>query len=101
MPRKRALPPVETPQVESFGALSTSRVEVWTDRHRIVGDVHVPSFGEGAKGRVSDVLNQRDRSFLSLSDVSVYGTTGSRRIWHGAFLAVNKSSIVLLKSLKE
>jgi hypothetical protein len=100
MARKKPPSIESTPEVEAFGASSTSRVEVWTDRHRIVGDLHVPTFGEGAKWRVSDVLNQREKSFLSLSNVSVYASNG-RRIWQGAFLAVNKNSIILLKALKE
>ncbi len=86
--------------VESFAANSKSRVEIWTEQHRIVGDLHVPTFGEGAKWRVSDVLNQPDRTFLSLSDVSL-STSKGRKLWHGDFLAVNKHSIVLRKALRE
>jgi hypothetical protein len=100
MARKKPLPIESVSEVEAFGAVSTSRVEVWTDRHRIVGDLHVPTFGEGAKWRVSDVLNQRDKSFLSLSNVSVYASN-TKKVWQGAFLAVNKNSIILLKALKE
>ncbi len=86
--------------VESFTANSKSRVEIWTDQHRIVGDLHVPTFGEGAKWRVSDVLNQADRAFVSLSNVTL-STSKGRKLWHGDFLAVNKHSIVLLKALRE
>jgi len=90
----------QNPLVESFGSTSTSRVEVWTDKHRIVGDLHVPTMGEGAKLRVSDALNQRDRIFIALSDVTIISARG-RKIWQGEFLALNKGSIVLLKALKE
>ena len=86
--------------VENFSSSSKSRVEIWTDQHRIVGDLHVPTFGEGAKWRVSDVLNQADRVFVALSDVTL-STSKGRKLWYGDFLAVNKLSIVLLKALKE
>ncbi len=86
--------------VENFAANSRSRVEIWTDQHRIVGDLHGPTFGEGAKWRVSDVLNQADRAFVALSDVTL-STSRGRKLWHGDFLAVNKHSIVLLKALQE
>jgi hypothetical protein len=86
--------------VENFTANSKSRVEIWTDQHRIVGDLHVPTFGEGAKWRVSDVLNQQERAFVALSDVTL-STSKGRKLWYGDFLAVNKRSIILLKALQE
>jgi hypothetical protein len=86
--------------LENFSTSSKSRVEIWTDHHRIVGELHVPAFGEGAKLRVSDVLNQRDRVFLALSDVTL-STKAGRKLWHGDFLAVNKGYIILLKALRE
>jgi hypothetical protein len=93
-------PVVDESLVESVSGGSKSRVEIWTDQHRIVGDLHVPSFGEGAKWRVSDTLNQRERAFVALSGVTLYAARG-RKIWQGDFLAVNKRSIILLKALRE
>ena len=100
MRTKKDRPESDESLVESFAPNSKSRVEVWTDQHRIVGDLHVPTFGEGAKWRVSDVLNQQDRAFLALSDVTL-STNKGRKLWHGNFLAVNKHSVVLLKALQE
>ncbi len=100
MRTKKDRPESDESLVESFATNSKSRVEIWTDQHRIVGDLHVPTFGEGAKWRVSDVLNQQDRAFLALSDVTL-STNKGRKLWHGNFLAVNKHSVVLLKALQE
>lgn len=97
---KRRRLEIDESLVENFGSSSKSRVEIWTDRHRFVGDLHVPALGEGAKLRVSDVLNQRDKAFLPLSDVVIYSNRG-RKLWQGDFLALNKGSIILLKALKE
>jgi hypothetical protein len=100
MPTKTERPQEPELLLENFSASSKSRVEIWTEQHRIVGDLHVPAFGEGAKLRVSDVLNQRDRDFLALSNVTL-STKAGRKLWQGHFLAVNKGYIILLKALRE
>ena len=46
-----------------------AEVEMWTDRYRIVGEVHVLLKG-AYKGRLSDLLN-RSRTFLSLTDAAI------------------------------
>ena len=76
-----------------------AEVEVWTEQHRIVGKVHIPTKG-GYRDRLSDLLNQQDLPFLSLTDVSVCNTDGSP-LWQANFLAVNKSAVVLVKALVE
>jgi hypothetical protein len=76
-----------------------AEVEVWTAQHRIVGKVHIPT-EEGYRGRLSDLLNQPDLPFLSLTDVSVYKLEGDL-LWQAKFLAVNKSAVVLVKALVE
>lgn len=100
MPAKRRPSDKDESLMESFSPSSKSRVEIWTDQHRIVGELHVPTFGQGAKWRVSDVLNQHDRAFVALSDVTLFTGKG-RKLWQGNFLAVNKHCIVLLKALRE
>jgi hypothetical protein len=52
------------------------------------------------KDRLSDLLNQPGKSFLALTDVTL-SSLSKRRLWRGDFLVVNKSSIVLVKILKE
>ena len=46
-----------------------AEVEMWTDRYRIVGEVHVVLRG-AYKGRLSDLLN-RTAPFLSLTDAAI------------------------------
>ena len=77
-----------------------TKIEVWTDRVLIVGDAHIPHSIPGMKDRLSDLLNQPGKSFLSLTDVTL-SSLSKRRLWRGDFLVVNKSSIVLVKILKE
>ena len=76
-----------------------AEVEVWTEQHRIVGKVHITT-KEGYRGRLSDLLNQPELPFLSLTDVSVYKLDGDL-LWQARFLAVNKSAVVLVKALVE
>ena len=49
---------------------------------------------------MSDLLNQQDLPFLSLTDVSVYRLEVDL-LWQATFLAVNKSAAVLVKALVE
>lgn len=100
MAARKTKTPQDGSDLECFGCASTALVEIWTDQYRIVGRAHVPSFGEGAKRRISDVLNQREKAFLSLSEVTLRALQG-RKLWQGDFLALNKRSIVLLKALEE
>ena len=77
-----------------------TKIEVWTDRVLIVGDAHIPHSIPGMKDRLSDLLNQPGKSFLSLTDVTI-SSLSKRRLWRGDFLVVNKASIVLVTILKE
>ena len=77
-----------------------TQIEVWTDRVLIVGDAHIPHSIRGLKDRLSDLLNQPGKPFLALTDVTI-SSLSKRRLWRGDFLVVNKSSIVLVKILKE
>lgn len=77
-----------------------TKIEVWTDRVLIVGDAHIRHSIRGVKDRLSDLLNQPGKPFLALTDVTL-SSLSKRRLWRGDFLAVNKSSIVLVKILKE
>ena len=77
-----------------------TKIEVWTERVLIVGDAHIPHSIRGVKDRLSDLLNQPGKSFLALTDVTL-SSLNKRRLWRGDVLVVNKSSIVLVKILKE
>jgi len=88
------------PEIEERELGEKTRVEVWTDRFLVAGDVHAPHSIRGTRDRLSDLLNQPGKPFLSLTDVMLY-SLGKRRLWRGEFLLVNKSSIVLVKALKE
>ena len=77
-----------------------TKIEVWTDRVLLVGEAHIPHTIRGMKDRLSDLLNQPGKPFLALTDVTI-SSLSKRRLWRGDFLVVNKSSIVLVKILKE
>jgi len=49
--------------------LRRERVAFETDHHRIEGSLVLPK--EGYRSRVSDYLNQRDREFYPLEDVTI------------------------------
>jgi hypothetical protein len=91
---RRKTEPVMT-EFEDVELGEKTKIEVWTDRVLIVGDAHIPH-----SIRLSDLLNQPGKSFLALTNVTL-SSLSKRRIWRGDFLAVNKSSIVLVKILKE
>ena len=95
----RKTSPVMT-ELEDVELGEKTKIEVWTDRVLIVGDAHIPHSIRGVKDRLSDLLNQPGKVFLSLTDVVLYSVS-KRRIWQGEFLVVNKTSIVLVKILKE
>ena len=80
----------------------TVQVEIWTDRYRIKGNVFLPSARQGAyRGRLSDLLNDPERTFLPVTAVSLSMLTGNEDVWEGRFLAVNKSAITLVRAVKE
>ena len=91
--------PVMT-ELEDVELGEKTKIEVWTDRVLIVGDAHIPHSIRGLKDRLSDLLNRPGKSFLSLTNVTLYSLS-KRRLWRGDFLLVNKPSIVLVKILKE
>jgi hypothetical protein len=77
-----------------------AKVDIWTEQYRIQGSLHIPQ-KDGYKGRLSDLLNKHDTTFLALSDVTLCSLITGDVVWRGAFLAVNKSSIVLAQEVNE
>lgn len=71
-------------------------VEFWTERYRISGIIYTP-VGAGHSWRFSDILNKADRSFLPVSDVTIFSLDTKEIVWQGDFLALNKIFVVLAK----
>jgi hypothetical protein len=69
------------------------RVVLETDRHRIVGDLHMPR--EGYRSRLSDYLNRGDDKFVPLSNAEIRAIEGNGRAEERAFLAVSRRHITL------
>jgi hypothetical protein len=68
------------------------RIVVETDRHRIIGDLHLPR--DGYRSRLTDYLNAADRSFIALTDVEVSSLEATGTVERRAFLALSLSHIV-------
>ena len=70
------------------------RVVLETDRHRVVGDLHLPR--EGYRSRLSDYLNRGDDQFVPLSNAQVHSLNGSSDLVEERdFLAVGRNHITL------
>jgi hypothetical protein len=72
------------------------RVQLATDHHNITGTITLPA--DEHRGRLSDVVNSRERDFVPLTDVSIEpaggGQTERRR-----FTAVSRQRIVLISEI--
>jgi hypothetical protein len=71
----------------------TVRIIVETDRHRIVGQVLLPT--DGYRSRLTDYLNASEREFLALTDVEVTLLEGSPRIEKRDYIALSLRHVVL------
>jgi hypothetical protein len=69
------------------------RVVLETDRHRIVGDLHLPR--EGYRSRLSDYLNRGDDRFVPLANAETRSLNGDGRTEERSFLAVSRSHVTL------
>jgi len=79
----------------------TVEVEIWTDGHRIQGKVFVPTKDRPYQSRLSDYLNDTQRTFISVTQVRLRTLNGNEILWEGGFLIVNKSSIRMVRVLDE
>jgi hypothetical protein len=68
-------------------------VDIWTDTQRIQGKVFVAE-----EKRLSDCLNDATR-FLSVTDAKILSLDGIDTLWQGNYLAVNKSSVNVIRLL--
>ncbi|HEY1566641.1 MAG TPA: hypothetical protein VGF68_06465 [Solirubrobacteraceae bacterium] len=71
----------------------TVRIIIETDRHRIVGQVLLPT--DGYRSRLTDYLNASEREFLALTDVEVTLLEGSPRIEKRDYIALSLRHVVL------
>jgi hypothetical protein len=71
----------------------TVRIIVETDRHRIIGQVLLPT--DGYRSRLTDYLNASEREFLALTDVEVTLLEGSPRIEKRDYIALSLRHVVL------
>ena len=71
------------------------RVVLETERHRIVGDLTLPT--EGYRSRISDYLNQSDLDFVALTNVQVieHLESGATETTEREFMAVGARHILL------
>lgn len=74
------------------------RVLIETSRHRVEGNVRVPT--EGYRSRLSDRLNEPGRGFILVEDASVTGHAGGERRSYGVVM-VARDSIELLVPLED
>lgn len=73
----------------------TERVVLETSRHRIVGDLVLPT--EGYRSRLSDFLNRGELEFIPLTDVELTSLTGTGTPppQHHSFLTVARAQVEL------
>ena len=69
------------------------RVVLETDRHRIVGDLHLPR--EGYRSRLSDYLNRGDDHFVPLANAEIRSLNGAEQVEERGFLAVARNHVTL------
>lgn len=75
------------------------RVSIETSSSTIVGTVHKPA--QAYRSRLSDLLNQRDANFLSVTDAAVYRQGDfDEPAYSTAYLAVNLDSIEMVRPLE-
>ncbi|MFA6000625.1 MAG: hypothetical protein WC828_00710 [Thermoleophilia bacterium] len=74
------------------------RVNIETRSCAIIGTVHAPALAY--RSRLSDLLNQKDAGFLSVTDASVYHFDNLKEpVYTTHYLAVNLDSIELVRPL--
>jgi hypothetical protein len=77
-------------------------VEILTDTYKIRGTLFVPlAAKDGYSARLSDFLNNPEKTFLALTEVYVEALPDPDMKWETPFLAVNKSVISMVRAIKE
>jgi uncharacterized protein DUF6812 len=77
-------------------------VEILTDTYKIRGTLFVPLAGkDGYSARLSDFLNNPEKTCLALTNVCVEVLPDPDMKWDAPFLAVNQSVVTMVPALKE
>jgi hypothetical protein len=77
-------------------------VEILTDTYKIRGTLFVPLAGkDGYSARLSDFLNNPEKTFLALTNVYVEALPDPDMKWDAPFLAVNKNLVTIVRAIKE
>ena len=79
--------------------LREEQVVLETDRYRIVGTLTLPR--EGYRSRLSDYVNQRDREFFAVSDVTITALDDTESTRRAAFIMVARRHITLVALASE
>jgi hypothetical protein len=74
--------------------LREEQVVLETDRYRISGTLTMPR--EGYRSRLSDYVNQRDREFFTVSDVTVTELDVPDRSRRASFVMVGRNHVRLI-----
>ena len=74
--------------------LREEQVVLETDRYRIVGTLTLPR--EGYRSRLSDYVNQRDREFFAVSDVTITSLDDSASTRRASFIMVARRHVTLV-----
>jgi hypothetical protein len=69
------------------------RIEVETERYRIVGTLRLPR--DGYRSRLTDYLNSSERTFLALTDVEFSRLDEDGHVAHRPFLALSLNHVVV------
>ncbi len=76
------------------------RVSIETRNWTVVGTVHTPAISY--RSRLSDLLNQKEITFLSVTDVNVYHVNDTEKpAYSTAYLAVSLDSIEIVRPLEK
>jgi hypothetical protein len=79
--------------------LREEQVVLETDRYRIVGTLTLPR--EGYRSRLSDYVNQRDREFFAVSDVTITSLDDTESTRKAAFIMVARRHVTLVALASE
>jgi len=78
----------------------TIRVSIETRSWTIVGTVHAPA--SAYRSRLSDLLNQKETNFLSVTDAAVYSSDDlTNPAYSTNYMAVNLQGIEVVRPLEE
>ncbi len=72
------------------------RVEIHTNAHRIIGDLHI-----FAGARLTDIMQSREtQTFFALTDVEAYNLASGELLFRSDFIDINRSQIVFIRPVE-